>query len=364
MAFRWFRRKKDETKNGTPEPEPVAPQKEDLDLSKDERLEEEESLPESPPDDVPREEGDEEMTRRFLSCLKERLSKTRHVLVDRLDGLVFGKKEINDDLMEELEEILITSDLGVQTTMQLIERIKEKVRRKDLNNPRYVKGVLQEEILSLLEDVPPAPTVQSKKPYIIMVVGVNGVGKTTTIAKLAARYRKEGKSVLLVAADTFRAAAIGQLAEWGERVGAEIVRHKERGDPSAVVYDGIHAAKARDIDVVLIDTAGRLHTKINLMEELKKIRRVISRLIPDAPHEVLLVLDATTGQNAISQAQLFHDAINITGIALVKLDGTAKGGIVVAISDTLKIPLQYIGIGEGLDDLHEFDARNFVKALF
>jgi len=363
MAIKWFRKKRDKDRIDTPPPEStVHSEKEengDIDLRGEKG-----SLPESSEDIATTQNREEKPRWGFLSRLKERLSKTRNALIGRLDKLVFGKKEIDDDLMEELEEVLITSDLGVQTTMQLIEKIQERVKREGLSDPRYLKDLLQEEILSLIDSVPRSPAIQSQKPYIIMVVGVNGVGKTTTIAKLAARYKKEGKRVLLVAADTFRAAAIDQITVWGERVGAEIVRHKEGSDPSAVVYDGINAAKARDVDIVLIDTAGRLHTKINLMEELKKIRRVISRQIPDAPHEVLLVLDATTGQNAISQAQLFNDAINVTGIALVKLDGTAKGGIVVGISNTLKIPLQYIGIGEGLDDLCDFDARNFVKALF
>lgn len=206
--------------------------------------------------------------------------------------------------------------------------------------------------------------VRRHKPHVIMVVGVNGVGKTTTIGKLAARYAKKGSRVLLIAADTFRAAAVEQLEIWSSRVGAELVRHPDKSDPSAVVYDGINAAQSRDVDIVIIDTAGRLHTKINLMEELKKIRRTVARLMPDAPHETLLVLDATTGQNAVSQAQLFHEAIEISGIAVAKLDGTAKGGIVIAICHGLGLPIQYIGLGEKIDDLQEFDADTFVKALF
>ncbi|MDY6987131.1 MAG: signal recognition particle-docking protein FtsY [Thermodesulfobacteriota bacterium] len=300
----------------------------------------------------------------FFRRLSTRLSKTRKGFVSRVDQLLLGKKEIDDELLEELEEILITSDIGVQATMALIERVREKVERKDLSKPEELKQALQDEILALLNVVPgPAPTAHGN-PHVIMVVGVNGTGKTTTIAKLSARYVKGGKRVLLIAADTFRAAAVEQLEIWADRVGADLVRHKGKADPSAVVYDGIQAAVSRGVDIVLIDTAGRLHTKVNLMEELKKIRRTVTRQLPDAPHETLLVLDATTGQNAISQAQLFHEAIEITGIALAKLDGTAKGGIVVGICDTLALPLRYIGLGEQVDDLQEFDAQAFVKALF
>jgi fused signal recognition particle receptor len=308
--------------------------------------------------------GPEAEKQGFFRRLRNRLSKTREGFVSRVDQLLLGKKEIDEALLEELEEILITSDLGVQTTMGLIEKVREKVERKDLSNPEELKEALQSEILRFLK-VPSMPSrIAGEKPHVIMVVGVNGVGKTTTIGKLGARYVKEGKRVLLIAADTFRAAAVEQLAIWAERTSAELVRHKDKSDPSAVVYDGIHAAKARGVDVVIIDTAGRLHTRVNLMEELKKIRRTVTRQLPDAPHEILLVLDATTGQNAISQAQLFHEALEITGIALVKLDGTAKGGIVVGICDSLGLPLQYIGLGEKVEDLQDFNPDAFVKALF
>ncbi|NVM57934.1 MAG: signal recognition particle-docking protein FtsY [Desulfobacterales bacterium] len=303
--------------------------------------------------------------------LRDHLSKTRKAFSSRVDQLLLGKKEIDEELLEELEEILITSDIGVQTTTALIEKVRERVETKDLSDPDELKRALQGEILAFLE-VPSRPNLVPRgKPHVIMAVGVNGVGKTTTIAKLAARYTKEGKRVLLIAADTFRAAAVEQLESWGQRVGAEVIRHKghevkpgAKSDPSAVVYDGIRAAKSRAVDVAIIDTAGRLHTKVNLMEELKKVRRTVARHLPDAPHEILLVLDATTGQNAISQAQLFHEALEITGIALAKLDGTAKGGIVVGICHSLGLPLQYIGLGEKPDDLQEFDADAFVKALF
>jgi len=250
--------------------------------------------------------------------------------------------------------------------MALIENVRERVDRKELNDPADLKDALQSEILTFLK-IPSKPDpshMPNSKPHVIMVAGVNGVGKTTTIGKLSDRYIKQGHQVLLIAADTFRAAAVEQLEIWGDRVGAEIIRHKGKADPSAVVYDGIQAATSRGVDVVIIDTAGRLHTKVNLMEQLKKIRRTVARRIPDAPHETLLVLDATTGQNAISQARLFHEALEITGIVLAKLDGTAKGGVVVGICHNLKLPIQYIGIGEKVDDLQDFDAEAFARALF
>jgi fused signal recognition particle receptor len=303
--------------------------------------------------------------------LKNRLSKTREAFTIRLDNLFLGKKEIDEDLLEDLEEILITSDIGVQTTMALIEMVREGVEKKDLSNPDELRHALQDKILSFLKVQSEPVQISQNKPHVIMVIGVNGVGKTTTIGKLADRYIRQGHRVLLIAADTFRAAAVEQLEIWGGRVGAEVIRHKgheakpsAKVDPSAVVYDGIQAATARGVDVVIIDTAGRLHTKVNLMEQLKKIGRTVTRQIPEAPQEILLVLDATTGQNAISQAQLFHEALEITGIVLTKLDGTAKGGIVVGISHSLKVPIQYIGLGEKADDLQEFDADAFARALF
>jgi fused signal recognition particle receptor len=299
----------------------------------------------------------------FFSRLKERLTKTRETLITRVDRLVLGKKEIDADLLDELEEILITSDLGVQTTQALIDSVQQQVRRRELNDPERLKEALQKQIHSFL-DVPRPEADFSQGPFVILVVGVNGVGKTTTIGKLAQRYQRQGKKVLLVAGDTFRAAAGEQLEIWAQRAGADIVRQKEGSDPSAVVFDAIQAARARLFDVVLVDTAGRLHTRVNLMEELKKIRRVIRREIPEAPHQTLLVLDATMGQNAISQAKLFHEALEITGIVLTKLDGTAKGGIIVGIAHEMKIPIEYIGIGEKADDLQPFDAEEFVRALF
>lgn len=299
-----------------------------------------------------------------LSRLKEGLARTREGFIGRVDRLVLGKKKIDDDLLEDLEEILITSDIGVQTTYRLIENVRKKVKRKELNNPDLLKEYLQGKILEILNTQESPLVITDSRPFVILVVGVNGVGKTTTIAKMANGFKEGGKSVILAAADTFRAAAIEQLEIWGERAGCKVIRHQNGSDPSAVVFDSIKAARARGVDVLIVDTAGRLHTKVNLMEELKKIQRIIGRELPGAPHEVLLILDATTGQNAISQAKLFKEAINITGIALTKLDGTAKGGVIVGISDELKIPLRYIGVGEKMDDLRVFDAREFVKALF
>jgi fused signal recognition particle receptor len=301
----------------------------------------------------------------FYERLRKGLSKTRSGLTGRLDQLIFGKKEIDADLLDELEEILFTSDLGVATTQELIDLVQAAVARKELDDPEKLKGALKEHIHSFLRV--PAAEHQSPgpgEPLIIMVIGVNGVGKTTTIGKAAHQFEAEGKKVMLVAADTFRAAAIEQLGIWGERVGAEVVKQKTGSDPSAVVFDAISAAQAREIDVVLIDTAGRLHTKTNLMDELEKIQRVAGRKLPGAPHQVWLVLDATTGQNALSQAEMFHKALGITDIILTKLDGTAKGGIVVGICHQLGLPIGFIGIGERLDDLRPFDASEFVNALF
>ncbi len=298
----------------------------------------------------------------LLSRLKQGLSRTRKILTTDIDELFADNRKIDDELLEELEELLITSDIGVQTSIDLIDNISRK--SWEIADAEQLKAALKEEILSLLD----AQTAVVKKitstPYVIMVIGVNGVGKTTTIGKLATRQTAAGKSVLIAAADTFRAAAVEQLAIWADRANAEIVKHKDKADPAAVVYDTLEAALARGTDFIFIDTAGRLHTKVNLMEELKKIKRTISKKLPDAPHEILLVLDATTGQNALSQAKLFHEELEVTGIALTKLDGTAKGGIVISICNDLKIPLEYIGIGEKIEDLQDFDPIQFVNALF
>jgi fused signal recognition particle receptor len=296
----------------------------------------------------------------YFKRLKNRLVKTRQNLAEGFDKIFSGKNKVDQDIFDELEELLITSDIGIQTTMNLMAQIS----KAGVSDVHELKSVLKDEILSILRSQPAAPDASQGRPQVIMVVGVNGVGKTTTIGKLAAALKSAGKKVLIAAADTFRAAATEQLMIWAQRAGAEFVQHKENADPAAVAFDAVAAASARGCDVVLIDTAGRLHTKVNLMEELKKIKRTVAKQIPAAPHEILLVLDATTGQNALSQAQLFHAALNVTGLALTKLDGTAKGGIVVAICGSLNIPLKYIGIGESIEDLRPFDPEQFVDALF
>lgn len=298
--------------------------------------------------------------------LQERLGKTRDTFIYRLDRLFLGKKEIDQELFEQLEEVLITADLGVATTLELLDVARKKVKREQLSDPQALKSILRDQILAYIEasEQPAELVMPASGPFVIMVVGVNGVGKTTTIGKIAAKFMRSGQSVLLVAGDTFRAAAINQLRIWGERVGVEVNAQHPGADPSSVVFDGLDYGVAHGHEVILIDTAGRLHTSVNLMEELKKIKRVIGKKIPDAPHEVMLVLDATTGQNGIAQAKLFHEAVGITGLTLTKLDGTAKGGIVANVCRELKIPVRFIGIGEQIDDLRDFDAREFVDALF
>jgi fused signal recognition particle receptor len=296
----------------------------------------------------------------YFKRLRKRLFKSRKSLSTGFDSIFTGKTKIDDELLEELEELLITSDIGVQTTIELIERIS-KAKVKDVSQ---LKSVLKKEILSIIESDPDVSEAAGDTPHVVLVVGVNGVGKTTTIGKIAASAGASGKKVLIAAADTFRAAAVEQLEIWADRANAEFVKHKENADPAAVAFDAVAAASARGCDLVLIDTAGRLHTKVNLMEELKKIKRTVAKQLEGAPHETLLVLDATTGQNALSQAKLFNEAIGISGLVLTKLDGTAKGGIVIGICSSLKVPLQYIGIGEQIEDLRPFDAKQFIDALF
>ena len=299
----------------------------------------------------------------FLKRLKEGLSKTHNNLVGRLDLLVFGKKVIDSDLLEELEEILITADLGVSTSQKLIQSVEDNIARKLLNDAGEIKKIIRDDIYNILagdED----PLKIEKKPFLIMVVGINGVGKTTTIGKLASQFKAQGKSVILAAADTFRAAAIEQLEIWANRAGTDIIKQAFGSDPSAVIFDAIASAKSRGADVIIADTAGRLHTKVNLMEELKKMYRIAKRELGGDMIETLLVLDSTTGQNAVQQAKTFHKDIGVSGIVLTKLDGTAKGGVIVRIADELKIPVRYIGIGEKIDDLRVFHAKEFVDALF
>ena len=296
----------------------------------------------------------------YFKRLRKRLFKSRNSLSTGFDSIFTGKTKIDDELLEELEELLITSDIGVQTTIELIERIS-KAKVKDVIQ---LKSVLKKEILSIIESDPDVSEVAGDTPHVVLVVGVNGVGKTTTIGKLAASADASGKKVLIAAADTFRAAAVEQLEIWADRANAEFVKHKENADPAAVAFDAVAAASARGCDLVLIDTAGRLHTKVNLMQELKKIKRSVAKQLAGAPHETLLVLDATTGQNALSQAKMFNETLEISGLVLTKLDGTAKGGIVIGICSALNLPLQYIGIGEQIDDLRPFDAEQFIDALF
>ncbi len=294
------------------------------------------------------------------------LSKTRTSFLSRLSDLISRKEKIDPELLDEMEEILIQSDIGVDTTVKLVSKVRERVKQEKLEgSPGSVIELLKEEMLSILGTEPETLRDDLYKPYVIMVLGVNGTGKTTTIAKLAARFRNSNKKVILAAADTFRAAAVDQLEIWSKRVGGiDLVKHKDGADPAAVAFDAVQAAVARGADVVIIDTAGRLHTKKNLMEELKKIKRVVDRALPGAPHEVILVLDATTGQNAMSQARQFKDAVEVTGIALAKLDGTAKGGIVIGIKDEFGIPVKLVGVGEKLEDLEDFSPKDFVDALF
>ncbi|NPV43075.1 MAG: signal recognition particle-docking protein FtsY [Firmicutes bacterium] len=294
--------------------------------------------------------------------LKDSLLKTKKNIIEKIEGLFSLHPTINDDFLEELEEILIYCDIGVNATLQIIEKLKDRVKESGVKTPAEVVETLKTIIRELLETK--YSGISKDYPLVIMVVGVNGVGKTTTIGKLAYKYKKEGKKVLLAAGDTFRAAAVDQLEIWSQRAGINMIKHSEGSDPAAVIYDAIYAAKARNVDVLICDTAGRLHNKKNLMEELKKIKRVIMREFPEASKETLLVIDATTGQNGLAQARLFKDSVGTDGIALTKLDGTAKGGIIIAVALELDIPVKLVGIGENIDDLQEFSPEDFVNALF
>jgi fused signal recognition particle receptor len=293
--------------------------------------------------------------------LKAGLAKTRKNFVERVESILLNRV-VDDSIIEEIEEVLITSDIGAEASAEIIDSLREKVRADSIKSADEVKSFLRAEMSGLLGKSQPL-VIFGERPFVILTVGVNGVGKTTTIGKLASRFISEGNSVILAAADTFRAAAIEQLQIWANRTGADLIKHQSGSDPAAVAFDAVEAAKARGVDVVIIDTAGRLHTKSPLMEELKKITRVIKKSVPDAPQEILLVVDATTGQNALRQSMIFREATGVTGIALTKLDGTAKGGIIFAIKKELSIPVRLIGIGEGIDDLKDFDPEDFVKAL-
>jgi fused signal recognition particle receptor len=292
------------------------------------------------------------------------VEKTRNNLVERIDDIFQGKKEIDEDLLEELEMALISADIGVRTTDEILSAVRDQLSRNQLKDPSELKAHLAKHMATILERAGDSSPVIDAHPQVIMVVGVNGTGKTTTIGKLTHYLKRQGKSVLLCAADTFRAAAIEQLEIWGERTGTEVIRQQTGSDPSAVLFDALQAAKARDIDVVIVDTAGRLHNKSGLMAELEKMKRTSERLVPGSPHEVLLVVDAVTGQNGLEQARQFTQTAGVTGLVLSKLDGTAKGGIVVAIASELKLPIRYIGVGEQVDDLEKFDPETFVRALF
>lgn len=300
----------------------------------------------------------------FLDQLKQGLSKTRESLTAKIETTILGYADIDDGLLDELEEILIMADVGVATTETLMKAVRQGIKKKEIREPGDLKPFLEKEITALLLKGGAGIRMAANGPTVLLIVGVNGAGKTTTIGKLSAFYHHYGKKVMLAAADTFRAAASDQLAIWGERTAAEVIRHEEGSDPAAVVFDAVKAAKARQIDILLVDTAGRLQTKTNLMAELEKINRVIAREIPGAPHETLLVLDATTGQNAVSQAKLFTQAAPVTGVVLTKLDGTAKGGVVIGIKAELGIPIKWIGVGEAVEDLRPFAAEDFAKALF
>jgi fused signal recognition particle receptor len=301
--------------------------------------------------------------------LDEGLDKTRESVFSKLAKAVIGKSSVDDEVLDKLEEVLVTSDVGVETTLKIIKRIEARVARDKYIGTDQLNGILREEITALLQennslDLDHIVIPEGKRPYVIMVVGVNGVGKTTTIGKLAYQLKSSGKHVILGAADTFRAAAVQQLIIWGERVGVTVVNQGMNADPASVAFDTLQSAVAKNADVVIIDTAGRLHNKVGLMNELSKVRKVMDRIVPGAPHEILLVLDASTGQNAIEQAKQFTLATDVNALALTKLDGTAKGGVVIGISDTFKIPVKYIGVGEKMEDLQVFNGKEFVDSLF
>ena len=373
MAFDWFRNKKKDpnARGNEPEAPPASAEADDTESEHEAATTEAGATAEETPapaaaeppatdaaGPVPPPKGEG-----LFGRLKAGLAKTRRILTTDIDELFLGKHLIDDDMLEDLEELLITSDMGVETTMILVDRLRK--RRDDIGGAAALRKALKEEVAHMLAAVENAASDREPaQPQVVMVVGVNGVGKTTTIGKLAYQAAQAGRKTIIVAADTFRAAAIEQLAVWAERAGVEIVRQKDGADPAAVAFDGVSAAAARKADLVLIDTAGRLHTNKNLMQELKKIKRVISKPMPGAPHDVLLVLDATTGQNAIAQAKLFNDEMGVTGIALTKLDGTAKGGIAVSLSNSLQIPLLYVGVGEDITDLQPFDPQRYAEAMF
>lgn len=342
----------------TEEDEIVEETIEEVDFKEDET---ENSLPEVEVEEV--EEAPKKLN--FFEKLKKGLTKTSKDMTNKIESVLSAYKKVDEELFDDLEEVLVTADVGVTTTMEIIDRLKQRVKEERVSDPSAVKSLLKDTIKKLMkESVEDNKLVIEPSPAVILVVGVNGVGKTTTIGKLSHSFKKEGKKVLIAAGDTFRAAAIEQLEEWSKRSKVEFIAHTEGADPAAVVFDGIHAAKARKTDVLICDTAGRLHNKSNLMNELNKIFRVVERECGDATKEVLLVLDATTGQNAINQAKVFKEVANITGVALTKLDGTAKGGVIIALQAELGLPVKLVGVGEGMEDLQPFIVDDFVEALF
>ncbi len=347
---------------------PVAPQKEpgapkEAPEQPEELAEEEAAVP-TERVEGPKEVAEARPAPSLFERMRSGLAKTHSSLIGRIDDLLGGSQKIDAGVLEELEEILVTADFGMKTTQDLIRSLEKRLAKGEAGDPAGLRLAIKEEIGQRLRLEAAPLSLESASPFVVMVVGVNGVGKTTTIGKLAHQFAAQGKKVVLGAGDTFRAAAAEQLGIWGQRAGVDVIRHAEGADPAAVAFDAARAAQARGADVLILDTAGRLHTKANLMEELKKVRRVLDREIPGAPHETLLVLDATTGQNALVQARLFKEAVEVTGIALTKLDGTAKGGVVVGIGGELNLPVRFVGIGEGVDDLRPFEPEVFVEALF
>jgi len=324
------------------------------------------TVPPSNADTVDQSANDQKSTKKagFFARLTQGLKRTRSGLTDGVASLVLGKKAIDDEVLEEIEALLLTADVGIEATQSIIDDLTQRLKRNQLKDAETLFNALAEDMTAILEPVSrPLQIPDSDKPFVILMVGMNGAGKTTTIGKLAKRFQNEGRSVMLAAGDTFRAAAVEQLQEWGRRNEIPVIAQQSGADSASVIYDALQAAQSRNIDVLIADTAGRLHTQSNLMEELKKVRRVMSKLDPEAPHEVMIVLDASIGQNAVIQAQQFHDAVAVSGVALTKLDGTAKGGVIFAIAKQLGIPIRFIGIGESIDDLRDFNARDFVNAL-
>ena len=351
--------------SGTPEIEVPEIETSEIDTPDIENQEIETPDSETPVVESPIEPASAPASKGLFARLRQGLSRTRTGLTDAIADVTLGKKAIDDDLLEEIETLLLTSDLGVEATQRIIKHLTARVSRKELTDSEALFAALKAEMLAILEPcVAPLEINPDASPYLILVVGINGAGKTTTIGKLAKRFQQQGHSVMLAAGDTFRAAAVEQLQAWGKRNNVPVVAQKNGADSAAVIFDALGSAKAKKIDVLIADTAGRLHTQSNLMEELKKIKRVMGKLDEQAPHEVMLIVDAGTGQNALNQAREFNQAMGLTGISLTKLDGTAKGGVIFAIANNLKLPIRFIGVGEGIDDLRPFDANEFVDALF